>query len=90
MRIRGLVLGRVMGVNMDAPRREPTLAQQEYADNLVDKLRNGGHHKAASFERKVAACEDRREMSSLISNMKEELEGLEELHEYIDKGWPVD
>ena len=76
MRIRDLVLGVVMGVDMNAPKRQPTLAQQEYAGNLVEKLRHEGHHKAASFERKVTACEDLVEMSHLIGNMKDELEEL--------------
>ena len=52
---------------------KPTFAQEEYAESLIDRLREDGLSEAEKFARKVLSCQDRREMSSLIDSMKKRL-----------------
>jgi len=57
---------------------EPTFAQEEYADALVERLRNTHLLEAEAYGRKVARCQDRLEMSCLIDEMKTLLQEAEE------------
>ena len=49
---------------------KPTFAQEEYANGLVDRLREEQQFGAEAYAHKVLNCQDRQEMSQLIDEMK--------------------
>ncbi len=56
----------------------PTLAQEEYAESLIERIHKEDFHlDANAFQRIFDTCKSRREMSNLISKMKEFLEDVE-------------
>ena len=52
---------------------EPTGAQIDYAETLVQHLYDRGEPSASDYDTEVQDCETIGEMSELIDNMKEEL-----------------
>jgi hypothetical protein len=49
----------------------PTPAQEDYAEALVEQLRDEQQFEADDYARKVEDCQDRHEMSELIDEMKD-------------------
>jgi hypothetical protein len=57
---------------------EPTFAQEDYAEALVERLRAAHLLEAEAYARKVERCQDRLEMSCLIDEMKTLVQEAEE------------
>lgn len=58
--------------------RPPTERQIDYANSLVDRLKEADQFNADTMERRVGACTDIGEMSKHIDLMKKQLEDLED------------
>ena len=64
---------------------KPTFAQETYASDLATKLCEGEHWKTRRFAESVLACEDREEMSRLISQMLAAVKELDKADAEVDK-----
>ena len=57
---------------------KPSFAQEQYAQALIERLRDARLLEAESYARKVMRCQDRQAMSGLIDEMKRLVEAVEE------------
>ena len=62
----------------------PTYRQEQYADALVEQLREDGHFQAELFARKVLVVKTVGDMSALIERMKKALAELKGADDFVD------
>ena len=62
----------------------PTYKQEQYAEALIERLREGGHFQAELFARKVLAVRTVGDMSALIDRMKKALGELKDADDFVD------
>ena len=70
--------------NLHSPEPPYTDKQEQYAEALVERLREQGHFQAERFARKLSVTKTIGNMSTLIGRMKGALQDLQEADDYVE------